>query len=149
MFLKNIQLGWILLPFRTFQGTLSTGLLNRPKCALRKSKVTVLLTPVLTSQRTKNSTISWSRCSRWPPIIISPRSLVLFINHQSTRTPSPSGSLSNYVRCFPLPLKPKFLWVLVVLIWKRIKNQESFTVRLLVSSQDDFMIDITYIMLPG
>ncbi|KAK4824038.1 hypothetical protein QYF61_009629 [Mycteria americana] len=36
-------------------GTLSTSLLSRPKSALRKSKVTVLLTPLITSPSIKNS----------------------------------------------------------------------------------------------
>ncbi|GAB0203293.1 mitochondrial enolase superfamily member 1 [Grus japonensis] len=58
-FLKNAQPSWTTLPFRTAsQGTLSTRPLNRPKSALYKSKVAVLLTPLLTSLRIKNSIIS-------------------------------------------------------------------------------------------
>jgi len=54
--LNNVQPSWTSLPLRTAsQGTLSTSLLNRSKSALWKSKVAVLLTPLLTSPRIKNS----------------------------------------------------------------------------------------------
>ncbi|KAK4821246.1 hypothetical protein QYF61_016545 [Mycteria americana] len=54
--LKNVQPSWTPLPFRAAsQGTLSTSLLNRPKSALRKSKVAVLLTPLAASPHIKNS----------------------------------------------------------------------------------------------
>ncbi|KAK4815509.1 LOW QUALITY PROTEIN: hypothetical protein QYF61_003067, partial [Mycteria americana] len=50
--LKNVQPSWTPLPFRAAsQGTLSTSLLKRPKSALRKSKVPVLLTPLAASPR--------------------------------------------------------------------------------------------------
>ncbi|KAK4810060.1 hypothetical protein QYF61_007224 [Mycteria americana] len=55
-FLKNVQPSWTPLPFRTVsQRTLSTSVLNRPKSALQKSMVVVLLTPLLTLPRIENS----------------------------------------------------------------------------------------------
>ncbi|KAK4830892.1 hypothetical protein QYF61_013821 [Mycteria americana] len=51
-FFKDVQPSWTPLPVRAAsQGTLSTSLLNRPKSALLKSEVAVLLTPLLTSPR--------------------------------------------------------------------------------------------------
>ncbi|KAF1498097.1 Phosphatidylinositol 3-kinase regulatory subunit alpha, partial [Eudyptula minor] len=98
-FLKIVQPSWTPLPFRTVsQGTLSTSALNRPKSALRKSMVAVLLAPLLTSPRIENSTISWSLSPRRPLTTTSPTSPSLFVNSRSSEAPPLVGSLTSCVR---------------------------------------------------
>ena len=88
-----------LCPFRTFyQGTLSTSVLNRPKSALRKSMVVILLTPLLTSPRNENSVVSWLLSPRWPLTTTSLTSPSLSVNSRSSEAPHLVGSLTNCVR---------------------------------------------------
>lgn len=64
---------------------------------LWKSKVTILLTPLLTSPRRKNLIISQPLCTRRPPIITSPS---LFTKKQVKWAPLPAGFLYSCVRKF-------------------------------------------------
>lgn len=86
---------WIPLPFRIdSQGILPTSVLNISKTACQKSKIAVLLT----SPRTKNSIISWSRCSR-QLLTTTPATIPsLFVKSRSGGAPPLIDSLISYVR---------------------------------------------------
>lgn len=93
IFLKNVfswrNFSWTPLPFRmAFQESLSTRFLNRSQ----SSKVALLLIPLLTFLRIKNSIILWLLCPRRPVTITSPISPSLFRNIRSIRALSRAGS---------------------------------------------------------
>ncbi|KAK4817082.1 hypothetical protein QYF61_027913 [Mycteria americana] len=98
-FLKNAQPSWIPLPFRTAsQGTLSIRLLNRPKSALPKSKVAVLLTPLLTSLRIENSYHFMITMSKTAPNHHITHKSFSVHKQQVQQAPSLVGSLTSCVR---------------------------------------------------
>jgi len=96
---KNVRPAWTPLPFSTLShGTLSTSVLNRPKSALRKSMVVVLLAPLSSSPQTESSVISWLLSPRWPPTTTSPTSPSLSVNSRSSKALPLVGSLTCCLR---------------------------------------------------
>ena len=86
-FLRSDQCSWTPLPFRAkSQGTFPT------------SKVAVLLPPLLTSPRIKNSTISWSLCPRQLLIFTSSTHPSMFVNSESSGAPLLLGFLTSCIR---------------------------------------------------
>ena len=109
-FLKNVQPSWTPLYFRAApQVTLTTRFLKRPKSALQKSELAVLLSPLLTPRQIRNSIISWLVCSRQPPTITPCTSPCLFSSYRSGGSPSLFGSLISCVRKWSSPHSRNFL----------------------------------------
>lgn len=75
--------------------------LKKPKLALLKSRVTVLLILLLPPFRILISTISWSLQSRLPPDFTSPISPSLFVSTRSSSTLLLIGSLTTCVKKLP------------------------------------------------
>lgn len=97
-FLKSYQPSSTPLPCRKVsQGILSISLLNRPKSAQQKSKVAILLTPLLAALRIENSIISLSFYPKHSPTITFSTSPSMLKIGRSKRAPSPVGSFTSCV----------------------------------------------------
>jgi len=98
--LKNVQPSYTPLPFNTLsQGTLSTSILNRPKSALQKSMVVILLTPLFTEDRELYHFMVGRTADRGSQILHSPsHSQAYHRTAQPVKDPSTLAQSSTDIR---------------------------------------------------